>query len=474
MDNKVEKMIIASRFKLSPDTVNTMLKDAEQLDKYSWAKKYEPVFISNKNLAVDWKREGMDKFSKDKYERYQDAFGMDDKKNPFDKPEEWMQATWQSDFSDIPREEFMSDIANMSKYWQDYKAEGDKKAGIEQRKREIEKNWSLPKKMLASDYSKNRYIYEPEKSIFSDEGEWFNKGEDVRDVSLGLLGLAGDFVPGVGGVFVGPAARATRDIVHKAENSPYQKDWSEVGRDVVSDLGLNYGAYKTANLRKADRLSEDLVPSKTDAVIKAEEDAATVQKQLGQLGNFNRFNFDKAGTTDADLFDIVKNMPDTELKSELLPVVSEFKWKPINRAHVDEIARKYQDALHPNVQKAAAEDMAKGYPPGGKETPDLLIEQARAPKYNDLNWKEKIALYGKSVLNEANKGKLGQVIFQVGKRAAIDPSVNTDDERLLKDWYKQNYARDWLLEKPFKPKEDPKDLKWQAYVELRKENNLEP
>jgi hypothetical protein len=327
--------------------------------------------------------------------------------------------------------------------------------------------------MLASDYSKQRYINEPEKSIFSDKGEWFNKGEDVRDVSLGLLGLAGDFVPGVGGVFVGPAARATRDIVHKAENSPYQKDWSEVGRDVVADLGLNYGAYKTANLRKADRLSEDLVPSKTDAVIKAEEQAAEVQKQLGQLANFNRFNFDKAGTTDVDLYELVKNMPDGELKSELMPVVSEFKYKPINRAYVDEIARKYSDALHPNVQKAAREDMAKGYPPGGKETPDLLIEQSRAPKYKDLNWREKIALYGKNVLNEANKGKLGQVTFQVGKRAAIDPSVNTDDE-LTKDWYKQNYARDWLLEKPFKPKEDPKDLKWQAYVELRREHNLEP
>lgn len=473
MDNKIEKMIIASRFKLSPDTVNAMLEDAQQLDKYSWARKYEPVFMNNENLAVDWKKEGMDKFSKDKYDRYQDAFGMNDKINPFDKPKEWLQATWQTDFADIPREEFMKDIANMSKYWQDYKAEGDRKAGIEQRKREIEKDWSFPKKMLASDYSKQRYIYEPEKSVFSDKGEWYNKGEDVRDVSLGLLGLAGDFVPGVGGVFVGPAARATRDIVHKVENSPYQKDKAQILRDIGSDLGLNYAAFKTANLRKADRLSEDLVSSRASEAIKAEDEAAKVQKQLGQLGNFNRFNFDKAGTTDADLYDLVKNMPDNELKAELMPVVSEFKWKPINRAHVDEIARKYQDALHPNVQKAAREDMAKGYPPGGKETPDLLIEQARAPKYDELTKFEKANMYGKLLLNEANKGNLGQIGVQVGKRIAIDPSVNTDDE-LTKDWYKQNYARDWLLEKPFKPKEDPKDLKWQAYVELRKEHNLEP
>lgn len=453
-----------------PDSVvGEMMKDAESMDFSSFVDKWDETLKAN---SAGWS--DMRGNAKSLPERLTDAFGTSDTKNPFVQDANFKDEIYEKSFKDVPKEKYDATIEQMSKYWQDYKAEGDKKAGIEQRKREIEKDWSLPKKMLASDYSKQRYIYEPEKSVFSDKGEWYNKGEDVRDVSLGLLGLAGDFVPGVGGVFVGPAARATRDVVHKLEDSPYQKDWSEIGRDVGADLALNYGAYKTANLRKADRLSEDLVTDNAAKVLKAEENAAEVQKQIGQVANFNRFNFDKPGTTDVDLFELVKSMPDNELKAELMPIVSEFKWKPINRAQVDEVIKKYQDALHPNVQKAAAKDMAKGYPPGGKETPDLLIEQARAPKYKDLSMRDKASLYGKLFLNEGNKGKLGQVGFQVGKRFAIDPSVNTDDERLLKDWYKQNYARDWLLEKPFKPKEDPKDLKWQAYVELRRENNLEP
>lgn len=473
MDDKIEQYLLDINNFVDVDTYNAMVRDADKLDTKSWLNKYQDMAQKDETLAATWREYGFDKYSKDKYDRYAEVFGSSETENPYDKPEVWLKATWQSDFEDIPREEFMSDIANMSKYWQDYKAEGDRKAGIEQRKREIEKDWSLLKKMLASDYSKQRYIHEPEKSVFSDKGEWYNKGEDVSDVMLGILGLAGDFTPGVGGVVLGPGARAIRDIRHISTDSPYKKNTSEMLRDIAADAGLNYGAYHMANIKKADNIVKDVVSDEVKNAMNVADESLGMTNSLKDLSKFRLGSVITEANNDKALYDYVKSMPDNELKQELMPVVNVWTYKPINRAKVDEIAEKYLSEYEPNAIETARANIKKNHPPGDKSSSNLFVKRATTPSIDELTKMQKAQYLMTKLSNNINKGELGQVGFQVGKRAAIDPSVNTDDE-LTKDWYKQNYARDWLLEKPFKPKEDPKDLKWQAYVELRKENNLEP
>lgn len=130
--------------------------------------------------------------------------------------------------------------SDVRRWLNDLNEEAKNEQAINERKKEVD-NWPWYKKMLASEYAKQRYIKDPESSIFSDKGEWYNKGEDVSDLIYGGAGALADIIPGVGGTFIGPAVRGLRDVQHKVYDSPYQKDWSDIGKDVGKDLALNVG-----------------------------------------------------------------------------------------------------------------------------------------------------------------------------------------------------------------------------------------
>jgi hypothetical protein len=59
----------------------------------------------------------------------------------------------------------------------------------------------------------------------------------------------------------------------------------------------------------------------------------------------------------------------------------------------------------------------------------------------------------------------GQTIVKeidTAKGRGSEPAVN---DKLAKDWYKQNYERDWQM--GFKPNEKEGDLLWEAYKEWK-------
>ena len=167
MDSKIKQYLEDIAFLIEPDEYNAMFADAQKLDTKAWLNKYQASQQSKDILAATWNKYGFDSYSKDKYDRYKDTFGSSDAENPFNKPEAWLKAKWTNDYQDMSFEDFKNDINTMSKYWEDEKRAREYEAGKKQRQKEV-KDWGPIKSALASEYAKQRYINEPEKSIFKE------------------------------------------------------------------------------------------------------------------------------------------------------------------------------------------------------------------------------------------------------------------------------------------------------------------
>lgn len=206
-------------------------------------------------------------------------------------------------------------VEDVKKYLKALDYEAKNEAAINERKKEVE-NWPWYKKAIASDYAKERYIKDPESSIFSDKGEWYNKGEDISDLLYGGAGAIADFIPGVGGTVIGPAVRGMRDVQHKLYDSPYQKEWSDIGKDVGGDLLLNVGTdiLPTTLTRYAPRLVKNVKKNNAGEVVDFLTDADnynTVLKQSEKMGDdLKRFGWDE----NLDNVDKFANLTERDIK----------------------------------------------------------------------------------------------------------------------------------------------------------------
>lgn len=480
MDEKIEKILQESTYKFTPEQYNAALKDAKSMDTRSWIEKYQPEFEKDRQLAVAWKAAGLDKYGKDKWERYREAFGSSDTKNPFNRSDNWLKATWQNDFSDIPYEQYKKDIELNKKYWEDEKRAREYNAGRVRRAKEIKDADLISPWTLASEYEKRRYIEHPERALFGKESPKVGAAEDTRwgslaDLGLGAAGVAAD----VGTSFLemnpvtfgiasvtGPAVRAGRDILHKAVDSPYQKDWSEIGSDFKTDVAENAAVEGFANLRTLSRGAKNVGTGNIELVLdnaKLMKDADQILKTLPEAKNLGKYS-------NTDLFKMIQSLPESDIKTQ-------FKNYAKNAYEVDKVGianelsrlsdlkRVYTD---PSVKQGVIKNMNEG-----NEAATRIGERAYEsnivfePK---LNKREKV---GKAVIGTVEKipSKAGGVLKA---STEIDAKPLEENKQLIKDWYKQNYARDWSLDKPFKPNKKEDDPLWEAYVEFRKEHNLEP
>ena len=493
MDEKIEQILQESTYKFTPEQYNAALKDAKSMDTRSWIEKYQPEFEKDKQLAVAWKAAGLDKYSKDKWERYREAFGSSDTKNPFNRSDNWLKATWQNDFSDIPYEQYRKDIESNKQFWEDERRARDYEAGKKLREREV-KNWPLWKNIVASDYAKQRYINEPEKSLFNGdntlrlgmtkwgetpklgdvlEGSLLNKGEDISDLAYGAAGAAGDALPGYG-TFAGPAVRAMRDVQHKVTDSPYQKEWSDIGQDVLSDAAINFGVeyMPTAILNRGRRAGKNI--GKSDEVLSdyaAEMNFA--QRQQANDAAFEYLRKNEGMFDDARVAQIrVNSMPESDIKNDIVKLVNSDDYSKRQLL-------KYMDAY----EKANKEGInAYRYVTANSTTrPNKRMKTADLGDNTIDFFKSKERLMGlpesklrTSVAKLSTKyAPAGQTVVKeidTAKGRGSQPEVDT---QLVKEWYKQNYARDWSLDKPFKPNKKEDDPLWEAYVEFRKEHGLE-
>ena len=464
MDAKIEQYLEDIAFLIPPDTYKAMFADANTLDTKSWLNKYQNMAQQDETLAATWSDYGFDSYSKDKWERIRDTFGSSDSENPFDKPEAWLKTQWAKNYQDMSFEDFKNDVSTMSKYWEDEKRAREYNAGKKTREREV-KNWPLWKDVLASDYAKQRYINEPEKSIFSDEGEWYNKGEDISDLLYGGAGAVADVIPGYG-AFLGPAVRASRDIQHKVTDSPYQKEWSDIGQDALSDAAVNAGVefMPTALLNRGRKFGKNI--GKSDELftdLGAEINVAQRQKANDAAFEYLKKNVDMFD--DARVAQIrVNSMPESDIKNDMLKLVNSDTYSKAQLL-------RYMDAYETASKEGI--DAYKYWPNTSNTRPNKNIKTDNLGESSVDYFKSKERLQGlpESKIRSSvakvmtNYMPAGQTIVKeidTAKGRGSEPAV---DDKLTKDWYKQNYERDWQM--GFKPNEKEGDLLWEAYKEWK-------
>ena len=444
-------------YNLTPQEYNQALDDLEKLDNESWAKKYDALFSEK---TTGW-NELRNKY-KPLPERLTAAFGTSDSKNPFVQPKALLDDMYEKEFTDVPREKFNESVENMSKYWEDAKRARVYEADKKLREREV-KNWPLWKNIIASDYAKQRYINEPEKSIFSDEGEWYNKGDDVSDLAYGVAGAAGDALPGYG-TFVGPAVRAARDVQHKVTDSPYQKEWSDIGQDALSDAAINFGVeyMPTAILNRGRRAGKNI--GKSDEVFSDyAAEMSFAQRQQANDAAFEYLNKNLDMFADARVAQIrVNSMPESDIKNDMLKLVNSDKY---SKREVERYMDAYQKANKDGIDAYTYVKSNSNVRPNkniktdnlGESTIDFFKSKERLTGLPESKLRTGVA---KLSTKYAPAGQTVVKEIDTAKGRGSQPEV---DPQLVKDWYKQNYERDWKM--GFKPNEKEGDLLWEAYKE---------
>ena len=386
----------------------------------------------------------------------------------------------------LNREEIDAWFDKTNQYKKMYEEEREAEAGKMRRQKEIE-DWPWYQKLLASDYSRQRYIDNPDASMFGKEGEYnpYTKEgqEEFRDVVLGGTGAVADLIPGWGAL-IGPTIRAGRDIYHVAGDSPYKKELQDIIKDAGVDYGTNIGAWVLANARKGAKAAEAIKDPDVARSLNMADETKAIREGLGRMETGvaripdPRLTELYRGLNTTDPFNdiVLKNyvmdLPESAMKRELIPLVSNIKNRPIDRAAVQEVIQKYQRETMPTVQAEARKRIMENrmLPDEWRNGSDYFESTLASKPFSDLTLKQK-AIYGVNRgISELNKGKLGQVAIQEGTtamgRGSSKPNVietalakKAKDDRI--QWYIDNYARDWNM--GFVPKKQKGDPLWEAY-----------
>ena len=487
LQNFIENNLYAD---VPTEKYNELMTDAQSMDLRSFADKHGD-FMAEKS-------DGWTKVSKSMpktlQERIREEFGNSTKINPFSsKTENEVNEIYREKFSDdVPRELFDRNLKNMSKYWDDNKAAEDYELGKMQRKKEIKEDWGLAKSLLTSDYAKERYINEPETSLFGKEAPSLGKAKDTRttaiaDLGLGLAAGAADIVPSpvYSQVWLGPVLRGARDVMYSG--TPYGKETQDIVKDVTSDMGVNAGIDFLRNFRKVGQLARAGKESPAATRLFLEQEIGKTNKGFDTVMNAIRTK------SNTDLVKTIDKLPEGELKKKLKPLVTDIQnidrskvlltaaeekgkgqilskeWNtPVGKEQITFKEKLLNDINNPErtvitggeeaaIKKNPTAYFAGGFAvnPNDPFTKKLLL----AP---ELSKTQKIMknVYKFSPLLES---KWSGAALKTGETATGRPgNVKVSDE-LDKDWYRTNYERDWEL--GFKPRKKEGEPKWEAFRE---------
>ena len=352
--------------------------------------------------------------------------------------------------------------------YQKQKTERDREEGKARRAKEIkDAPWYSPLRWATSDYAKQRYINEPEASLFGSEGtegKWWQRGEDISDLAFGAAGAVADMLPGVGSQFIGPAIRTGRDIRHAVNDDQYQKSAGQIASDFATDAAFNLGTtlLPTALLNRPKKAGKSA--SKGDRYLRevGEQVAADETKKATNEG-LKTLNTDEMfkGLSDKELEGRIKDLPDGPMKTDLMNTWNQTKSKDAVSEHL-----------------AEWESVAKDVPEGAMFTKEGNIKKNKADYWNEKPTKEfveqqaKAATAPKSV-RWAAKGaetfaKVGEPAVKVGK--TVQGRGSKPEERADIDWYKENYSRDW--DAGFVPHGREDEPMMKAYREWQKESGI--
>lgn len=359
-----------------------------------------------------------------------------------------------------------------NQYKEQFIKERQIEAGKKRRELEIKNDWGPIQNLLASDYSKQRYIDNPEASLFGKEGKegkWWQRGDDISDVTFGAAGAVGDLIPGVGGSFVGPATRTLRDVYHVAYDSPYQKDASQIGRDFFSDAAINVGTsyLPTMILNRGAKLTRNI--SKTESLLRdagevrlANQSKQSVNESLKQLNTKDIYNKSAEYVMDYPTLEKkIRDLPDGPMKQDLEALTRRGATQSEIAEHLT-----YWESVGGDIPSTA---YYKGteVSPYWSTTPvgGYVAEQAKAGTRGKV---AHILAGGAEVARKAGEPLVKEYSTYTG-RGSEPTKRETKVERALKDnqkdWYKTNYERDW--EMGFVPNKVDGDPLWEAYKEWK-------
>ena len=350
--------------------------------------------------------------------------------------------------------------------------------GRERRAKEVDDRfiWNF-----APESSKQRYIDDPNATIFGKEGKYnplSKEGQDdFRDVGLGIAGTVGDFIPGFGAA-LGPAARTLRNeelIRNKSKSAPALTD---AGKEALNDWGTYGAAAWLQNFRKAKRLATGMandVPVMGN-ILKSD---ALNTNMLATIEGLSKVRNAK---DIREINEILKNMPQNSFTSEALEKINSFdRWGD----------PKSVDKLITDIKSVAKTNHEQLYSAFNKEGNDWTVKRALNPETPMVNeFLEQEGVNTKNVLKNQTKhtdvakeiylqpklSSFGKIIrdyaLPVERKIEQGAAKNLttmykagpeDKDRAKIDWYKQNYARDW--EMGFVPKGKESDPMVKAYNE---------
>lgn len=451
---------------IDPAILKKAAGDLDKLSNDAWVKKYFNDFSSNESTAIDF-RNLMN--YKSLPERLRGSFGN----MGFNPSDVWKKAIYQTEYSDVPLEEFESALANMKNYY-DYETKlQDETKALNERKKEV-KDWGW-RNLVASDYEKQRYLDDPKSSLFGKQSPELGEAPETRwgsigDLGTGVLAGAADIATAplpIVNTVAGPTIRLGRDVAHKLSDSPYKKDWSEIGSDYITDVGFNAGTQAIANARKLARMASNLSDPGVRQAFETSLQTDAIKSGLNTLSKpSNTVEFARK----------VRQLPESPLKQDLMETISDFANSGVDVNKADAIMKKYKYISNKGKQELYS-DIATGQLQGqmpkvtgnNKSYLNDILLQPELRGYNKLNYN---VLRG---INKVNVGIPGTIIFETltdAKGRGNTPNVVETDERIedfnrKKEAMKAQFGESWLkFGDNFKPKEIEGDPAWEAYKEV--------
>lgn len=453
---------------------------ANSNNKDQWLVDNEPVLEGFSEYTDNYKNLG--ELRGDKYMLLNDFYSEQGGKSP----SEPRIASFRKKHPEISEDEIKEYFSKVNEYKAEEERQREYEAGVKQRQQEV-KRWPFYKDWLTSEYSKERYIKEPEKSVFG-PGPYYNKGEDIADIILGGTSVAAELIPGWGGALGGPAIRGMRDVLNY--NTPYSKDVGDLANDIFTDFGTNVLIARLPNFRREQRMTKGMGGKNVSKYLDYETELNATRQNLGMFRNIDDV-VKEAGSgewmiSNRELYDAIDRMADSDLKAKLKQLAPAA-------SNID------RDAIHMELRKAQAlSEIAKDPETiqAAKEIIDKPGEYAMASRLDPKELPPEYQIPSKRI-NEVFGTGLGKKMAEVPELTKFEKKVSlplTKGTRaILNDYSDQamrlgtdagafpgkksspvegpseNLVRQWLL--GFRPKEMPGDPMWEQYVRWRDDYN---
>ena len=444
--------------------------DLTKLSNDAWIRKWGPKIMSNKNMVADFYNL---KNFKPLPERLSNSF----KEFKFAPSDVWKQQIYQSEYKDVPRDEFERVLSNMKKYYDEEVARQDSIGARNQREREVKK-WPLWRDILASDYAKQRYIEEPETALIGEQAPSLGKAPNTRwgagaDLAAGTAAAVADFIPPAW--FVGPVIRTGRDIGYSATDSKYAKEPEDWIKERIADVTINAAAGFLSNARRGQRIANEMTNPEVTRTLAVDATTDAINESLGKVNSLTMQTLN-----DKELINLIKDLPESPMKADLIDAIKtaeENLGSPVNRKAISDVVAKYRVETSEPMQ-----DVARGIREGnvtvigdkgpfGKNASTYLKDVAQSTPYKDLTKHQKASYLYNKLVGKINTGKLGQVgvqeIANIQGRGHSTVNYDRSEEfKRLKEYYKQTRGEDWLKFGPAMAPDKDNEPAWEAYKEV--------